>query len=142
VANNFDILDAVGATKTIATKDVGGVHYQNIAPTISTSGFVTAASTNATVVKASPGTLKSVYIANVAGTPRYVKFHDTASTPTAGSGVVYRVMAQAGVVTNVVLPGDGRAFATGIALTVVTGITDADAVAVGAGDAIVEIAYE
>jgi hypothetical protein len=41
-----------------------------------------------------------------------------------------------------VLPGDGRAFATGIALTVVTGITDADAVAVGAGDAIVEIAYE
>jgi hypothetical protein len=109
---------------------------------ISTAHLITAASTNATNVKASAGRLKSVHVFNASDAPRYVKFHNTAGTPTAGTGVVLTVGVQAGVARDVVFPEGGRAFATGIAFTTVTGIADTDANAVALNDASIEVCYE
>ena len=142
MADNITVLDSLGATQTIATRDVGGVHYQNISPPVSTSHLVTAGSTNATVVKASAGILRSVYIFNNAGYPVYAKFHNSASAPTAGTGVVFAVPSQAGLPTAFVLPGGGRSFSSGIAMTVVKDIADAGATAVLASDALIEVAYD
>lgn len=49
MANNIEILDANSDPVTIATKDVGGVHYQNIAPPVSRSDTFTATGDGVTV---------------------------------------------------------------------------------------------
>ena len=110
-------------------------------PAVSTSHLVTAATTNATSIKASAGLLKSVHVLSVRATPLYVKFHNTAGTPTAGSGVVLTVGVQAGMQRDFVLPDGGRSFATGIGMTVVSDIADAGTTAVAASDAVIEVVY-
>lgn len=109
---------------------------------VSTAHLIAAGSTNATVVKASAGRLRAVHAFNAADAPRHVKFHNTAGTPTAGTGVVLTVSVQAGTQRDFVLKGRGRAFTTGIALTTVTGIADNDTAAVTANDLSIEVEYE
>jgi hypothetical protein len=109
---------------------------------VSSYHLVTAASTNAANIKASPGILRGVHVFNVAAYPIYVKFHNTAGTPTAGAGVVFTVGVQAGGVRDVQLAGRGRAFGTGIGITVVKLMPDSDATAVVANDAQIEVLYE
>lgn len=107
--------------------------------------LVGAASTNATVVKNQAGQVYDVQIYNLSSQPRYVKFYDTSSAPTAGSGTPVKVVAVpgnsslAGVVKNW---DKGLAFASGIAFVTVTGMADNDATAVGAGELLVEIDYK
>ena len=104
---------------------------------ISTFRRVTTAGTNAVNVKASAGSLITVHITNFTDVLIYVKFHNTAGTPTAGSGVVFVVGCQAGMIRDVYV---GRDFATGIGMTVVAGAPDANNAAVLA-DAVVEVGY-
>lgn len=124
-----------GAVKVSATNPLPVVRG-----TPSTAHLVTAASTNATVIKASAGTLRGISCFNNATYPIFIKFHNTASTPTAGAGVVFGVGIQAG--TAGPPPIESRAFATGIAITVVKGIADANNDAVAASDALIEVWYE
>lgn len=162
MADNVAI--TAGAGTSIATDEVGSVHYQRVKATwgadgvatdvsssnplpvqraqVSTAHLVTAATTNATVVKASAGVLKSVHIYNNAAYPVYAKFHNTASAPTAGASVLLTVAVQAGQARDFVLPGGGRAFAAGIGMTVVKGIADSDTTAVALNDAQIEVTYE
>jgi hypothetical protein len=149
---------------TYASDDVAGVHYTRVkmvhgadgqandaseasplpvrdGSTISTHHLITAASANPANVKAAPGRLRSVHIFNAESVPIYVKFHDTAGSPTAGSGVVFSVGCQAGLHRDVMLPGAGRAFATGIGRTVVRDAADAGTTACAAGNT-VEVGYE
>lgn len=109
---------------------------------VSTAHLVTAATTNPTSIKASAGRLRSVHVFNKSDAPVYVKFHNTAGAPTAGAGVALTVGVQAGASRDFVLPGGGRAFDTGIAMTVVAGIADANNTAVAADDAVIEVSYE
>lgn len=108
---------------------------------VSTHHIITAASDNAANIKASAGTLKSVHVFNVADYPIYVKFHNIAGSPTVGAGVVFTVGVQAGTRADVVLPGNGKAFTTGIAVSVITDMADAGTTAVAAGDAAIEVCY-
>jgi hypothetical protein len=109
---------------------------------VSTHHRVAAGSGDAVSVKASAGTLRSVHYFNLDVVPHYVKFHNTAGTPTPGSGVVFTVGVQAGTSRELVLPGGGRAFATGIGMSIVTGIADSGSTGVTASTGIVEVAYE
>jgi hypothetical protein len=103
--------------------------------------LVTAATTNQVNIKAGYGLLRAVHIYNNASYPIYVKFHNTAGTPTAGSGVVLTIGVQAGSSRDFV-PQTAREFATGIGMTVVQSITDAGAVALTADAAVIDVAYE
>src|ERR1700757_4598028 len=58
---------------------------------------VSAATTNAANVKASPGQVYGWRIFNNTGYPVYIKLHNTAGTPTPGSGVVETIGVQAGL---------------------------------------------
>jgi hypothetical protein len=104
--------------------------------------LVAAGSGDATSIKASAGTLRSVHVYNKADATRYVKFHNTAGAPTPGSGVVFTVGVLANQHRDIVFPGGGRAFATGIAMTLVTGIADNDNTGVTAADMVVDVIYE
>jgi hypothetical protein len=102
---------------------------------------VSAGSTNAVNIKASAGQVYGWSMYNNAAYPVYVKLHNTAGTPTAGSGVVKTIALPAGGGSN--RDSDiGMAFATGIGISIVKDITDAGATAVLASDCVVDIEYK
>jgi hypothetical protein len=106
--------------------------------------LVSAASTNANNIKASAGQVYGIVAFNLNASPRYLKFHNTSGSPTAGSGVTDTFMipgntAGAGFVVNF---DKGVAFSSGIAITLVTGITDADSTGVAASEIVLQVYYK
>jgi hypothetical protein len=114
--------------------------YTPISPS-SYFDLVSTSGTNPTVVKASGGTVNGWYIYNSNGSARKVAFHNIATTPTAGSGVVMALVIPPLSAANVSLP-DGITFTTGIAITTVTGLADSDATGVATNDLIINIFYK
>ena len=113
-----------------------------------TTSFVTAASNNATSLKASAGTLYGLQAFNLAAYPLYVKFYNKASAPAPGSDTaILTVMvpnnstAANGAGSVVKLGPEGVAFSTGIAYAVVKGISATDNTSVAASDGVVSIQY-
>jgi hypothetical protein len=107
----------------------------------STFQLVSAATTNATNIKASAGKVTGWYIYNSNASARKVAFHNTAGTPTAGSSVFYTIVIPGLAAANVSFP-DGIDFSTGIAITTVTELTDAGNTAVALNDLIINIFYK
>jgi hypothetical protein len=103
--------------------------------------LVSAATTNATNVKASAGQVYGWYIYNSNAAARKVAFHNTAGTPTAGASVSYAIVIPPSSAANVEYT-TGIAFATGIAITTVTDLTDAGATAVAASDLIINVFFK
>lgn len=103
--------------------------------------LVSAATTNATNIKASAGKVTGWYIYNSNASARKVAFHNTAGTPTAGSSVYYTVVIPGLAATNVSFPS-GLDFSTGIAVTTVTDLTDSGSTAVAANDLNINIYYK
>jgi len=103
--------------------------------------LVSSSGTNPTVIKASAGTVNGWYIYNSNGSARKVAFHNIATTPTAGSGVVMALVIPPLSAANVSLP-DGITFTTGISITTVTGLAEADATGVATNDLVINIFYK
>lgn len=83
------------------------------------AGIVTAASTNATSIKASAGTLYEITLSNVTATPAFVKLYNKASAPTVGTDIPIATFPVAANATVTYEFGPiGKRFATGIALAV------------------------
>lgn len=124
---------------------------QPIYPTTKTTGGATpyklnsAASTNATSVKASAGTLYSISATNTNASARYLKIYDKASAPTVGTDVpklVYLLPGNAsGSGSNPYVPPVGVVFSNGIAFAITGGAADNDSTAVSANDVIVNLSY-
>lgn len=108
---------------------------------LTTYHLVSAATTNATNIKASAGQVYGWYIYNNNAAVRKVAFHNTAGTPTAGASVFFSLVIPANSGANVAFPS-GIAFSTGIAITTVTEVTDAGSTAVGLNDLIINIFYK
>jgi len=141
------LVHVAGAEGSKTLADLSDVTGLFVHPQPATSGgcsndhTVAAATTNAKNIKASAGQLFGVHIFNNAAYPVYVKIHNTASTPTAGAGVIQTIGCQAGESRDVVFPL-GKAYATGIGITIVKGITDADTTAVALSDCTVDIDFK
>ena len=103
--------------------------------------LVSAGGTNPTVIKASAGTVNGWYIYNSNGSQRKVAFHNIATTPTAGTGVVMALVIPPLSAANVSLP-DGITFTTGISITTVTGLADSNSDGVGTNDLVINIFYK
>jgi hypothetical protein len=103
--------------------------------------LVSAATTNATNIKASAGQVYGWYIYNSNAAARKVAFHNTAGTPTAGASVSFAIVIPPTSAANVEFT-NGIAYGTGIAITTVTDLTDAGATAVAASDLIINIFYK
>jgi hypothetical protein len=125
---------------TAAIGDVGQQYRANATGAASGTHLVSAATTNATVVKAGAGRVLGWFFINTNAAIRYIKLHNQTTTPTAGSGVVRTIGIPANGVASFRLEG-GIAFSTGIALTTVTGAADADNTAVGLNDIIGDIFF-
>ncbi len=129
-----------GITNTVTTKDLpvtsGGLLM---------SHTVSAASTNATSVKAGAGQVYDVQAFNTSASPRYLKLYNKASAPTVGTDTPVKTLlipgntAGAGVVKEW---AKGLEFTTGIAFAVTTGMANTDTGAVGAGEVVIGIDYK
>lgn len=147
-------LNAGSGGVSAAADDIGSVFYfrykqswgrDGVASDVGT-GFrlLSAASTNATSLKGSAGTLYSLYVVNLNAAVRYLKFYNKASSPTVGTDTpvaTFPIPASttgAGFAINF---GPGFDFATGIAYATTTGVADSDTGAVAANEIIVVGVY-
>lgn len=93
-----------------------------------------AASTNATSVKAGPGTLRRIVGYNASGSAKYLKVYDLATAPTVGTdtprNTFYLPAASAFALDR------DDAFADGIAYAITGAAADNDATAVASGDVV------
>ena len=101
---------------------------------------VATADANAVNVKNGAGRLYGFSANNVSNGPRYIKFHNIATAPTPGSGVVRSFCVPAGQYRDVFLD-QGHFFATGIGMTITGAMADADTTACSAGDVLIEVWY-
>jgi hypothetical protein len=112
---------------------------------LSISRVISAASTNATSVKASAGQIYAIYAHNTNAAVRYLKIYNKASAPTVGTDTPVLTLPipgnTAGAGFTFDLGGHGIAFATGIALALTTGVADSDTGAVAANEIVVNVLY-
>jgi hypothetical protein len=144
------LTNALKVDGSAVTQPVSGTVTTN--PAAATTGgatpgtFVSAASTNATSVKASAGTLYGVVLSNVNAAARYLKIFNKASAPTVGTDtpVINLIIPgnAAGAGSNVHLGDIGVAFGTGIAFAITTGVALLDTGAVAASEITVTLLYK
>jgi hypothetical protein len=110
--------------------------------TASTFHLVSAATTNATNIKASAGTVNGWYIYNSNANARKINFYNSNTTPVLGTTTIsYSVVIPGLAATNVSFP-DGINFSSGIGISTVTGLADSDATAVALNDLNINIFYK
>lgn len=153
MADTFATNPGTGGT-TFASDDISNVHYPRIKISGGRDGVVSdvatgarlisAASTNATSLKASAGTLYSVTAVNLNAAVRYLKFYNKASAPTVGSDTPVATIpipaSTTGAGFTISLPF-GFDFSTGIAYALTTGAADADTGAVAANEIFLLLTY-
>ena len=106
---------------------------------------ISAASTNATSVKAAAGQVYDIQVFNINASPRYLKLYNLAVAPTVGTDTPVKTIlipgntAGGGVVKNW---DKGLEFTVGIAFALTTGVADADTGAVAANELTVNIDYK
>lgn len=106
---------------------------------------VSAASTNATVVKAAAGQIYGIQVSSVNAVARYLKLYDKATAPTVGTDVPVKTLVIPGNTAGagfVIAWPAGLVFANGIAFALTTEATDAGATAVAASEHVVNIDFK
>lgn len=132
--------EPIPAAQASATQTISGTVTANSGTLTAgtTYNLVSAATTNAAVVKASAGSLYELTISNTTATPAYVKFYNKATAPTVGTDVpvltipVPATAANAGTI-DIQFGVVGKRFATGIGIAVTGAVTAVDTTATVAG---------
>lgn len=135
----------IGAARMTLDRKVIVAPYAHAAGGFTPYRLVSAASTNATSVKASAGTLAAIVVSNVNAAMRYLKLYNLAVAPTVGTSTPVFIVPipgnTAGAGAAIPLPPQGLNFTTGIAFALTTGLADADTGAVAASEISVSLAY-
>lgn len=107
--------------------------------------LISDASTNATSVKASAGTITTIAAVNMNETTvSYLKIYDKATTPIVGTDVpvmtipVPTNIQGAGIVISI---PNGVIFSNGISIAVTGGVADSDTTVIGADEVVINITY-
>lgn len=119
--------------------DIGA--YEFIMSTLSTFKLITAASTNSTLIKSTPGTIYGWFISNLNVSQRYVKLYNKATAPTVGTDVPMITLAIPSDPLTNEYQFNGITFSTGIGIAVTTGVADNDTGAVLVNDLVINIFY-
>lgn len=135
------LVDANGQERTAyppgATVTVTGTVTANEGTAVNptTSAVNSAATTNATSVKASAGNLYAIAASNASASPRFLKLYNKASAPTVGTDVPVLVIP---IAANSIVMFEfgrlGQRFSLGIALAITGAIGDTDTTAIGAAE--------
>lgn len=102
---------------------------------------ISAATTNATLVRAGPTQLTAYYMSNQNAAVRYVKLYDKATAPTVGTDVPkWTLGIPPGAAANVVFTFPLQ-FSLGLGLSMTTGVADNDNTAVAATEVVANLAF-
>lgn len=107
------------------------------------SQTISAATTNATSVKASPGTFYGVFASNINASACYLKIYNKASAPTVGTDVpVMTILVPGNTAGGGVFVRDiAIALSNGVAFAVTTGVAIADTGAVALNEVVINLLY-
>lgn len=153
MADNFQANAGTGGP-TFASDDVSGTQFPRVKVSLGPDGVaqdgwtpfrvVSAASTNATSVKASIGEIGFIYAVNLNAAVRYLKLYNKASAPTVGTDTPIATLpipaSATGAGFSLAIPG-GVTLGTGIALALTTGAADSDTGAVAANEIFIFMGY-
>lgn len=114
--------------------------YRSTASGASATHIVSAATTNATLVKSTAGKVLGWYFANTTAAWVYVKLHNQATAPTAGTGVIRTIAVPPNGISQFFSEG-GVTFSVGIGMTVVGGAADSDNTAVTAAALVGDLSW-
>ena len=149
-----------GLSATVATDDDGTAQHQSIkimagangtfrrwlGYETTAGGFVSAATNNATVVKASAGWLHWLSVSNKNAAVRYLKVYNKATTPAPASDnalLVFRLEIPVSSLTPLFIAFPQPIYcSSGIGIALVTGISDTDNTSVAASEHVVGFGYE
>lgn len=139
---------AAGAA-AIGTVTVASTTLTAISPSAATGGFalfnklISAATTNATSVKASAGAIGEIFAFNTSASTKFLKLYNKASAPVVGTDVpVITIPIAPSAESNFRISDmGGMRFTTGIAFAITAAAADNDTTAVAAGDVITGIQY-
>ena len=125
--------EPIPGAQASATQPISGTVTSNLA-TPTASNINSAATTNATVIKGSAGTLYSINAFNNGGAAAYVKLYNKATAPTVGTDIpVLVIPVPAGDFNKPLTFGPlGHRFTAGIGLAITGGAADNDTTAVAA----------
>lgn len=153
MADTF-VTNAGSGGNTFASDDISSVHYPRIKVSQGNDGvaqdgwtphrLVSAATTNATSVKASAGQVGFIFAVNLNAAVRYLKLYNKASAPTVGTDTPIATLPIPASTTGAgfVLPIPGGVnFSTGIAYATTTGVADSDTAAVAANEILLFMGY-
>jgi len=132
---NADVLPApLASSVSLATGASGSI--------LESTTVTSAASTNATAIKASPGDLYEISMTNYAAAAKFVKLYNKASAPTVGTDVPVLTISLAANSEKVYAFGDqGKRFPLGIALAITNLQPVADVTVVAAGDVVASLSW-
>lgn len=143
-----DLVDEgdVGVARMTLDRKQIMANYAHTAGGATPHKLVSAATTNATSLKASAGQVYLVVCTNVNAAVRYLKLYNKASAPTVGTDVPVQTYGipgnTAGAGHVIPIPACGLEFTTGIAYALTTEATDAGSSAVAASEIVVNIGYK
>lgn len=157
-AYNRNQVEVVGSGVSGGISDLNEVVQVNVlgvpttvvtmTPSTSSGGYstthhaISGASTNATSVKTSAGTLGGLQVSNINAAARYLKLYNKASAPTVGTDTpVMTILLPANSNQFITASAGGLRFSTGIAYALTTGIAVADTGAVSAAEHSVSMFY-
>jgi len=135
-----------GALRVTATRQLIVAPQANVNGGWSPLHLVSAATTNATSVKASAGSIGFIQVGNSLGTLAYLKLYNKASAPAPASDAAL-------VVQSYMIPGNtsgagltlpvpaGMSFTTGIGFAITAGAADNDATAVAVNQVLVNLGF-
>ena len=103
--------------------------------------LVSAGTTNATVVKNTAAKLVGYYLFNSNTLPRKIAFHNSATLPVAGAGILFTIVLPGLAGANVALP-TGIDFSAGLAITTTADIPDAGTTPVALNDLVINLFYK
>lgn len=105
------------------------------APGFTSARIASAATTNATSVKASAGNLYSMELSNTSAAVKFFKLYNKATAPTVGTDTpVHTILIPAGATLQLCWDMNPKRFSTGIAYAITGAKADTDATAVAADD--------
>jgi hypothetical protein len=110
-----------------------------------TTRLISAASTNATLVRAGPTQIGFIYACNINAAACYLKLYNKASAPTVGTDTPVATLmvpgSTAGAGFSLPIPGGTTAYPLGLSFAITTGIADSDTTGVAANEVVVWIGY-